>query len=157
MIGQIILIASISILLSEGIFFRKRQEGEYGQLSSAEIREQEAQWREEQARARAERERAWKERCMAANLEVIYNASARPCGEALMNTVQKAIRELKTKGPKAALKILAEFPKNHAQTCKKIDYYIECCYVKGNCNLLQNDLGFFIEKGKSILDELEGV
>ena len=158
MVAQIFLIASVCILLSEGIsFFDKRQEGEYGRPSNAELGEQEAKWREEQARARAERERARQERCMAENLTVIYYASARPCGEAAMNTVQKAIRVLKAEGPKAALKILAEFPRNHAQTCNKIGDYIECCYRQGNCDLLQNDLRFLIEKGKAILDELEGV
>ena len=157
MIAQIILIASISILLSEGIFFRKRQEGEYGRQTNAELREREAKCSEELARARAELETERQERCMLENLTALYHSSTRPCGEAFMNTVQKAIRVLKAEGRKAALRILAEFPRNHEQTCSKSDEYIECCYRQGNCDLLQNDLRFLIDKGKAILDELKGV
>ena len=151
MIAHIFLIASICILLSEGIsFFDKRQEGEHRPPSEADFREQEAKWR-------AEREREKQERCMAANLTNLYQDSVRPCGEALAELAQDVIRVLKAEGPKAAQGFIGEVARKNDQRCKRLGEYFECCYVQGDCTLLQNDLPIWIAKAKSILDDLEDV
>ena len=155
MIAHISLIAFFEVFLSSGIysnFPHKRQYDDYLEESIAERREREEKWN-------AERMMENQQRCIAGNMTAIYYSSARPCIEASVQHQRDAIKILKTEGPNAVNKFLAYFPRTTyaMYTCQKLPNYLGCCRILPDCELVQNDLHFWISKAREILDDLEEV